>query len=265
VTDQDLKSRSELFLPFLCELSTTVSSWAAWKNVDLALNGSGDIDAIAEQSDWSFIARSFRLWASDAKLRPLHPCLHLPGSMILAAVDGSGHVLELHLSRSVSFRGSEIVSASDLLTVCTVDDRGFRRLCVGAEGLLVFVLNGVLLGGRANPTSAKGQRAILLASQDPDGAKACGRLLGRKGANALAGLHAAQAGTWNRPALLFFEAQAAAGTLLAPIWAVRRGWFRLAARRRCPLIAITSTSRVVDADVEGWADAVDRYHEMASV
>ena len=69
------------------------------------------------------------------------------------------------------FRGSTLFVLEQLQPLTMMDDRGFRRVRPGAEGLLKLVLNGSRWGGRPNMEGLHTKHVVELLEQDPEGSE----------------------------------------------------------------------------------------------
>jgi hypothetical protein len=143
-----------------------------------------------------------------------------------------------------------------------IDERGFRRVRPGAEGVILLTQNGMRWGGRPDPEGLARKRVRELLRSDPDGVRAAARLFGPASGALLAGAHSVVAGSWNRPAMVAVEAWAVLRALLAPHVLVTRLWAKRV-KKRCPVLrSICSSGRRVPSDVGAWLRAVERDHEL---
>lgn len=254
--------RVALWLPLLRQLTLSAPSWLVWKNVDSAFYGTGDIDAAARPDDWSVIVREFHAWAEDAGVGPVFECHHIPGGLNLIAVPaGLPTFLEMGVKERRYWRGSTLFVVDDLLPMTVQDDRGFRRLPTGAEGLFKLLLNGTRRGGAPNEEAlaAKGVREQLRA--DPGGIRLAARLLGPARHAAVVGARHAAADGWSRPAMLAVEGWAIARAATHPQEAATRLQFRRRGRATCPIVdGILSGGRQIPADRESWIERLARDH-----
>ena len=112
----------------------------------------------------------FLAWARELNLLPVALCRHIPGGRnLIAAPVGSKTFLELSIKHDKAFRGSTLFVLDDLLAMSEMDERGFRKLRAGAEGLLKLVLNGSKWLGRPNVEGLKAKHVRELLVSDPDG------------------------------------------------------------------------------------------------
>lgn len=253
--------RAELWLPLLLRLTAASPTWLVWKNVESALEGEGDIDSAAAPGDWDALEAEFVAWAREFDLLPVVACNHIPGGRNLVATpSGSTTFLELSIKNDKAFRGSNLFVLDDLLAMSKMDERGFRTLRPGAEGLLKLVLNGSKWFGRPNREGLTSKRVRALLAEDPGGVAIAARLFGRAegAARDLAG--AVVAGAWNRRAMGTIEARALANALRRPPVAARRAWFRLTMPRRCPVVYAIGHGRLVGNPRGAWLDEVAKTH-----
>ena len=66
-------------------LTSSAPTWGVWKRPNSALEGEGDIDAVASEEDWGTVVDEYRLWASEQAFDPVLVCRHVPGLLILVA------------------------------------------------------------------------------------------------------------------------------------------------------------------------------------
>lgn len=141
-------------MPFLKRLTVLCPDWGIWKNADAALSGSGDMDSAAPTRDWDVILREFRRWASENELGPVTACRHVHGVLFILTLDKKRSTfVELDVNARQYFRGWTMFRAEDLAPLMELDERGFRRLRPGAEGVMLLLGNGARWGGR--PSSAE--------------------------------------------------------------------------------------------------------------
>jgi len=255
--------RRELWLDLLRRLTETSSTWLVWKNVESALEGEGDIDSAAAPSDWDALEEQFLLWARDLELLPVAMCRHIPGGRnLIAAPVGSATFLELSIKHDKAFRGSTLFVLDDLLAMSEMDERGFRKLRAGAEGLLKLVLNGSRWFGRPDLEGLTSKRVRELLASDPEGVAVASRVFGRADAAARALADAVVEGGWDRRAMVTIEANALAKGLRSPSVMARRARFRLTAARGCPVVYAIGHGRVITEPREAWLAEVAETHEL---
>jgi hypothetical protein len=255
--------RRELWLDLLRRLTETSSTWLVWKNVESALEGEGDIDSAAAPSDWDALEAQFLLWARDLELLPVAMCRHIPGGRnLIAAPIGSATFLELSIKHDKAFRGSTLFVLDDLLAMSEMDERGFRKLRAGAEGLLKLVLNGSKWFGRPDLEGLKSKRVRELLASDPEGVAVASRVFGRADTAARDLADAVIDGAWDRRAMVTIEANALAKGLRSPGVMARRARFRLTAARGCPVVYAIGHGRVITEPREAWLAEVAATHEL---
>jgi hypothetical protein len=252
------------FLSLLRQLNQSFPRWGVWKNIESALaEEGGDIDAAAPQDDWSAIVDIHAKWALSNGASMVTQCLHVPGVVLMAAAyPGRSTLSELDICSESFIRGRLLFHANDLLPLMIDDPRGFRRLRPGAEGLFVFLLNGVAWGGRPNHDVIERKRIIGLLNSDPEGVRSAAALLGRSSVHAIRAADAVCERQWDRRALLKVEKNLLLEAMLAPgdLW--RRLGFRFGALRNCPVLKVLLSGRRVPDDLEGWLIEVGRSHEV---
>jgi hypothetical protein len=231
-----------------------------WKNVDSALYGLGDIDSAAPPPDWPALEAGFWDWVEEFDLLPAVRCHHIPGGRNLIAIPGrEERFLEVSIKESKSWRGARLFTLAQLLPLAELDDRGFRRLRPGAEGLFKLALNGCRWGGRPNAGGLVDKRVAELLRADPEGLVRAAEIFGRAAPAARAAAEAVSEGGWDGPAMRRVEAHALGQAVREPVTAARRGWFRIAGRS-CPVVRAMGDGRRVPADRASWLTAVDRSH-----
>jgi hypothetical protein len=256
-------ARRDLWLALLRRLTQTSPTFLVWKNVESALEGQGDIDAAAATRDWDAIEEQFLDWATELELLPAALCHHIPGGRnLIAAPAGTRTFFELSIKHDKAFRGSTLFVLDDLLAMSEMDDRGFRRLRPGAEGLLKMVLNGSKWFGRPDRDGLTGKRVRELLASDPEGFAMAARVFGRADAAARRLAQAVVDGRWDRRAMCTIEGHALLKGLRHPSVMARRAWFRLTMQRRCPVVYAIGHGRVVSDPRDAWLADVARSHVL---
>jgi hypothetical protein len=255
-------TRAGLWLPLLRRLTESAPSWAVWKSPESAFHGSGDIDAVASKDDWMIVIRECRLWARERSLGPLVLCTHVPELLILAACEGDGStaLLQMDVYSHHVFRGARL-DVRNLRPLMRLDERGFRRLRPGAEGLQLLLERGIGYGGTvANAYTA--ERIAELLREDPEGVEQTAAILGARGRHALAAARGLAAGGWDRREVILLELRSVARLLQDPrdlSACLVRDARRL---RRCLVIRTLQEGRRVSGDLDQWLEQVRQSHTV---
>lgn len=254
-------NREAVWLPLLQRLTAASHSWVAWKNVDSALNGFGDVDSAAPPEDWERLADEFSAWAFSSGLGPVVLCPHAPNLLHLVALRDGEPFFELDLVGRKVFLGSTLFVPGDLSPVTEMDERGFRRVRPGAEGLIKLIGNGALRNGLPNRPGLVSKRIPQLLAADPDGVRVAARLFGPAEGDVLTLARAVVRGSWDRRAMLSLEAWFLIRAVKEPRSVAARLRFRRA-RQSCPVLRAVFGGRVVPGDVHLWLEDVGRTHEI---
>ncbi|MGH2791926.1 MAG: hypothetical protein ACRDJ0_13215 [Actinomycetota bacterium] len=252
-----------MWLPLLARLTERFPDWGLWKNADSALMGEGDFDSTAPESDWERIAEEFSDWAAGHSLDPVAACRHVQGVLFLVAVDQeSGTLFELDVNARKYFRGWTVFRPSDLRPMMEIDDRGFRRVRPGAEGVTLLTQNGLKWGGRRNEEGLRRKRVVEFLASDPEGVAAAARLFGGAEDAILRAARALVAGHWDRAAMLQVEGRALLGALGEPEIVLSR--FRAKrVKKHCQLLrTIFVDGRTIKGDINIWVERVAREGEI---
>lgn len=253
-------TRADLWLPLLRRLTDAAPSWGVWKSPDSAFEGNGDIDALGSEGDWEIVQDVYRSWAAERALGPVIACTHLPDLLVLAACERTS-LLQMDVYSHQAFRGPRFTSAVALQPLMQLDERGFRRLRPGAEGVLRLLTAGVRRGGRTADIDTMTRIAQLLRA-DPKGFEETANAIGRRGSRVLAASQALAAGGWNRRALVLLEASSALRLLVNPrelTTCIVRDARRF---RPCPLIEALEAGRRVPDDPARWLEKVAHSHRV---
>jgi hypothetical protein len=259
----DVLRRDELWLSLLRRLTERFPGWAVWKNVESALAGTGDVDSFAPPADWPEIQRTFVDWVVESGMGPALVCRHIPqGPHFITIQRGSPYIVQLDVKERGTFRGSTFIDAWSLLPLTEMDDRGFRRVRPGVEGVIKLCMNGVRRGGRPNAVALEKKRVRALLAADPEGVRLAAQLMGPAGPAVVRGARAVLEGRWDRRAMLLVESWAAFRSLAEPGTAVSRWRFLNITAPRCPVIhLIRECDRKMPGDPETWLRSVAAGHE----
>lgn len=260
----ELTDRTELWSSLLLRLTNEFPGWAAWKNVDSAMAGKGDVDSLAPPSDWAGIRAIFESWAAERHYAPIVVCRHVPqGPHFVTFEPGSAYIVQLDVKERATFRGSTLIDAWTLQRLAEIDAGGYRRVRRGADGVIRLCSNAVGTGGRLNASALMVKRIPELLRSDPEGVEAIADLFGPARPALLAGVRAVLAGGWNRRAMLQVEAWALARSVAEPKVMLSRLWFGRVTLKRCPVLRIIRQhDRRVPPDLEAWLDEVRLSHEI---
>lgn len=256
--------RTDLWLSLLRRLTDEFPQWATWKNVDSALAGKGDVDSLAPPADWPAIRSTFLAWASERGYGPAIICRHVPqGPHFITIEPGSPYIVQLDVKERATFRGSTLVDAWSLQPLTELDERGFRRVRRGADGVIRLCSNGVRKGGRINAEGLAAKHVPTLLAADPEGVELMAASFGPARNALLKGARAVVGGGWDRRAMATVEAWAAARSLTEPHLALSRLWFGQVTLQRCPVLRIIRQhDRMMPEDRESWLREVRATHEV---
>jgi hypothetical protein len=266
VTTQAIHDRTAMWLALLRRLTEKVPNWTVMKSVDSALTGTGDVDSVGPLEAWPVVEREFRDWASENGLGPVIVCPHVPYVLHLIALDPERPLFfELDVNRRKIFLGSTLFYPHDLLPLSWMEDRGFRQVRAGTEGLIKLVQNGAKRGGRPDWDGIRKKRVVELLRRDPVGVREGARLFGR-GADAVVALaDSVMNGEWNRRAMLAIEAWCVLAGLADPSALMARARFRRV-RQQCPVLrAVFQGGRQVPLPAEerdNWLREAARSHTI---
>jgi len=264
VTVEDThESPATLWLPLLRRLTERFPDWGLWKNADAALQGHGDFDSTAPYEDWNDITDVFARWAATNHLGAVAACRHVKGVLFLVVLDKSGSMLlELDILARKYFRGWTVFQSDQLRPLMEIDEKGYRRVRPGAEGVILLTQNGLKWGGRADQDELERKRVADFLQSDPEGVVAASELFRPADKALVRAADSAARGEWDRAAMFVVEARALMGALLAPSIM----WSRVQAKlvkKRCPvLMTIFSDGRVVRGRTDEWLERVARQGEI---
>jgi hypothetical protein len=260
VDDDVPASRPPPWLPLLRTLTELSPSWAVWKNADRAIAVSGDIDSVSAPADRDTLLHAFSHWASLHAMSPVFVCRHLPGSVLGVAVRDRRELIELQLCERAMFRGSTLFTVRELSPLMVMDDRGFRRLRPGSEGLLLLFHNGMGRAGRPSLAGEKAKRSLELMRADPGGVHAATAVFGSAEEHARRVAEAALEGRWERGSALRVETWAMARALTEPRLLASRVIYRATGGRYCALLPLLRRGRKLHGDVDAWLERATRTH-----
>jgi hypothetical protein len=253
-----------VWLDLLRDLSRGYEGFIVWKGLDEALEGFGDVDAALPQRDWDALEETFRSWAAGRGLGPVVSCRHIPGSLLLLAIEpGTDRFFELDVKSSAWLAGARLWDADSLRSLTVDDERGFRRLSRGAEGVFRLVLNGLRKDGRANEEqiARKHVRELLVSGER---AREAALLFGRTGDDVMRCAHAVRAGEWDEVAGKKIRSWARRTAMLHPVQALKRAHFRLVTRNRCPVIKAVRNG-ALPKNSQAWLDEASKGHRSMGV
>lgn len=259
--------RDDLWLPLLRSLTEGFPAWGVWKNVESALAGTGDVDSFSPPEHWPGIQRHFTDWAATQGLGPVLTCRHIPqGPHFITVEPGSPYIVQLDVKDRGTFRGSTLIDAWTLPGLSELDDRGFRRVRPGVEGILKLCMNGTRRGGRPNRAALDAKNVRALLAVDPEGVQLGADLLGWARGPARRGARAVLEGGWDRRAMASVEAWSAVRGLAEPRTALSRWWFLRSVAPRCPVIQLIRTeNRRITGDPIRWIRSMAPGHELVDV
>jgi hypothetical protein len=259
-----LETPSSPWLPLLRTLSTVSDEWLVWKNVDSALSGVGDVDSAAPSAQWNSIENEFLDWALRERLGPAAVCRHIPGGLNLVAFpQGAKAFLEMSVKERRIFRGSTLFVIEDLEGLSEMDQRGFRRLRPGSEGLFKLVLNGTKWGGRPNWEGIEEKNIRELLAADPAGVEMAARLFGPVKDAVIKGARAAAESRWEPSAMALVDGWFVVKGIRNPVILARRARFRFETKSSCPIVkAILGTRRKIPENRAAWLAKVAETHDM---
>jgi hypothetical protein len=147
-----------------------------------------------------------------------------------------------------------------------MDNRGFRRLRSGAEGLLLLFFLGTRYGGRPAFDVLEKKGIVELLRADEVGAEAASSLFGVVEKPALRLARAVVQSGWDRRAALEVEVWAGARAIGHPRVASSRIAFRLRRGNNCLIWPVLLRGRRIEGDIDAWLSmASQRYARFGSV
>jgi hypothetical protein len=224
----DLRSELTDLVVRVCAAAPSV---VAWKNIDQALGGTGDIDLIASASDRQAIEDAARAWIAERTDTLPHVCRHVPGAVVIASKVG-GHLVMLDIKFRATWRGGHAITPRAALALSSVGTDGIRRIRPGAEALLTVVLNGIEPGGRMREGRLNPARVAALIGEDPEGLARAARALGPAAGSARRLVEAFARGGWSRAGSMVVQAVLVVRAMLHP-WPLLVRVFRTRAQQGC--------------------------------
>lgn len=256
-----LSQRSPLWLPLLQRLTEVSQSWMVFKNAESAFNGFGDVDSSAPRDEHKVLIEEFRSWAERNRLGPVVVCEHAPTLAVLVALSGAEPFFALDLSSRKIFLGSTMFTPRLLRPLAEIDNRGFRRLRPGAEGMIKLLLNGTRRDGHPNVRALEAKDVPRLLALDPEGVRQAARMFGPAEKATVKLAHAVVMGGWDRRAALTAQGWFVLRAVTEPKSVRDRARFRIAVKR-CPLLRAAMAGRRVPAHASQWLDEVRRTHDV---
>ena len=187
-------------------------SWSVWKNVGSALEGHGDVDSLADPSDWPEIETLWLRWVRANELHPAIVCYHVPQGPHFVVLDpASPWLIQLDVKKLATFRGCQILNADQLIGLSEIDAEGFRRVRPGVEGVIKLVMNGMTRGGGENPEGLATKRVRELLASDPSGVVEASKLFGTAQPAIVSASEAVLRGDWDTEAARRVERSALVG------------------------------------------------------
>lgn len=208
--------RSELLVPLLRELSAVAPSLVVWKNADRALEGDGDLDLLCAREEAGAVEEVFSRWADEHGGGPVVACEHGGNGRYLVTLAPDERFAELDVKWHLTARGAQLFRLEHLTDLVAIDDRGFRRLRPGAEGLLKLAVSGVRRDGAPRTHRLDREDVVDLLRADPAGAQAATRFFGRGAGPVTRAVGALVDGEWDRAAWLQVQLLLAGRSLRDP-------------------------------------------------
>lgn len=263
-TSTRVRDRTALWLPLLRRLSETFPDWATWKNVESALAGTGDVDSLAPPARWREIQEMFADWAREHEMGPVVSCPHvLMGPHLITFEPGADYIVQLDVKERATFRGSTLIDVRRLKPLTVMDERGFRRIRSGADGVIRLCSNAIRPGGTVDREALSIKRIPDLLRSDPEGVEAMAEHFGPARRALLDGVDALLTGGWDLRAMRNVERWALMRSVAEPWTVARRIWFARVWKQRCPVVRIVrENARRIPEDPEAWLREVKRNHEV---
>jgi hypothetical protein len=263
VSGTTLPGQSQMWLSLLVGLTDACPGWMVMKGVESALVATGDVDSIAPSQEWVVVRDRFRSWATDSGLGPVVACTHAPYLLhLIALTDARPEFFELDVNRRKIFLGSTLFRPEDVAPMAIIDDRGFRRLPPGVEGVLKLVQNGMHRDGSPDIKGLRDKGIRDLLAEDPEGVVKAAGLFGRGRGALIRACEAVVDGGWDRRALLEMQSWCVLRGVGEPDAAMARLRFRRR-KKSCPvLISVFEHGRTIPGDRESWLESVASTHQV---
>lgn len=251
-----------MWLALLRRLTSEAPDWFTMKGIESAIHGTGDVDSIAPPASWPVVKAVFLDWARDEGLGPVVYCPHAPFlTHMVALCSWRPEVFELDVNARKIFFGSTLFRPRDVAHLAILDDRGFRRLRPGAEGVLKLVQNGSTRSGRCRPDAMAAKGVAELLAGDTEGVELFAARFGSGAPDVVRAAEAAIAGGWDRRAVRAAKLACLYRSPREPDAIAARARFRWQ-RSHCPVLrTVLSGQRRVD-DPERWVAEVGATHEV---
>lgn len=261
---EELPGRTELWLKLLRRVTREFPQWSMWKGADSPFQRHGDVDSFAPSRDWPAIQNVFREWVRDNGMGPSIICRHVPqGPHFVTLQPDTPYLVQFDVKVRATFRGCTLIAVDDLATLGEMDERGFRRIRPGAEGIIKLLCNGMRRGGEMDPEGLAKKQVVELLRSDPEGVRLATKLVGRAGSALETGIEAVLAGGWDREAMRRVERWAYLKALTEPGVALSRVWFARGPLQTCPVLRIIRRDdRRVPEDRDAWLREVAAGHEV---
>jgi len=261
---EEIPGRTELWLKLLRRVTREFPGWCMWKGAESPFTRHGDVDSFAPPRDWPRIETVFREWARDNGLGPAIICRHVPqGPHFVTLQSDTPYLVQFDVKVRATFRGCTLIAVEDLARLGEMDERGFRRIRPGAEGVIKLLCNGMRKGGEKNPEGLAKKQVVELLRSDSEGARLASELVGWARPALLRGLDALLAGGWDRGAMRRVELWAHLKAITEPGVAISRYRFARGPLQTCPVLhVIRRHDRRLPEDREAWLREVARDHVL---
>jgi hypothetical protein len=174
-TEVGQPSVSDIWTPLvqrlLPMLSSQVPDWAVLKNHARLPVVTGDIDLCIPRCRWDAFVDAYLAALATTGSYAVVICDHYIGARFTFAVPLDGPIdraLQIDLMDGICWKGTRLLSATEMLVNCVWDERGFRRVTTGLEAAVQLTCNALGHAGALRPdvVRAKGIRKKALANID---------------------------------------------------------------------------------------------------